>query len=183
MRLFFCVELGPQVRRALAEAEDQLRVHLSGPAKWVDPANLHLTVRFVGEVGEELAPALQECGSGVAAGGQPFSLSLTRLGAFPRPDRARVVWAGADEDSPLFADLARRAEAAVQASGVPPERRQATAHVTLARLRRPQDVAGALAEVQLRPVTVEVTTLTLMESKLRPQGPIYTPVARWRLGG
>jgi len=86
-------------------------------------------------------------------------------------------------DSAPFAALAHRIEEGVQALGFPPERRPAHPHVTLARLRIPQDLAPALAEAPPPDLQAWVDDLTLMASELRPEGPLYTPLARWSLGG
>ena len=183
MRLFFCVELEKPVRDALTGIAARLKGRLGAGVKWVARDNLHITVRFLGEVEDSLAEGLAEVGGEVARATAPFSFPLTGLGAFPTPRRARVIWAGPGEPSPPFAQLARRVEAGVQALGFPPERKEAVAHITLARLKPPRDVAAALSEIAVPELEVEVHSLTLMRSRLTPQGPIYTPLRRWELEG
>ncbi len=183
MRLFFCVELAEPVRAALGEVAGALKARIGPGAKWVEVENLHITVRFLGEVGDLLLEKLQELGAEAAGASPRFSLRLARLGAFPAPRRARVIWAGPEEAPEGFARLVKRVEAGVQALGFPPESREAVAHVTLARLKPPRDVAAALAGTPLPELAVEVGALTLMRSQLTPQGPIYTPLGRWELGG
>lgn len=181
MRLFYCVELPDAVRAALARSARGLQARIRG-GTWVAEGNLHLTVRFLGEVGDDLLPALHDLGAAAARAVAPFALVLDRLGAFPSPDRARVVWAGPTADSALFAILAQRIEDGVQAIGFPPERKPAHPHATLARLRIPQDLASILGRTALPALPVRVDGLTLMQSELRPHGPLYTAVARWPLG-
>ncbi|MCD5408757.1 RNA 2',3'-cyclic phosphodiesterase [Candidatus Bipolaricaulota bacterium] len=183
MRLFFCVELERGLREALAEIAARLKGKLGPGAKWVARDNLHITVRFLGEVEDSSAEGLAELGAEAAKATARFSFPLTGLGAFPTPRRARVIWAGPAEDPEAFAKLVRRVEAGVQALGLPPERKEAKAHVTLARLKPPRDVAAALAGTPLPELVVEVKALTLMKSQLTPQGPIYTPIGRWELEG
>jgi len=183
MRLFFCVELEAAVREALEEVTRGLRSRLGPGTKWVMKENLHITVRFIGEVEEALAERLAELGSRVAREATPFAFVLSHLGAFPIPRRARVIWAGPEGDPRAFVELVQSVEAGVRELGLPPERKEARAHVTLARLKPPRDVAAALAGVSFPRLTVEVGALTLMRSRLTPQGPIYTPVGRWPLGG
>ncbi|MFH1610074.1 MAG: RNA 2',3'-cyclic phosphodiesterase [Candidatus Bipolaricaulota bacterium] len=180
VRLFFCVELPDAVRAELGRATGGLRARL-GAGTWVAEENLHITLRFLGEVGEDSLPGLRDLGRAVASATPPFELNLDRLGAFPSPHRARVLWAGPTGDSPPFSDLARRVEDGVQALGFPPETKPAHPHVTMARLRVPQDVASHVAAASVA-LKVRVDGLTLMTSELRPQGPLYTPVERWRLG-
>lgn len=178
MRLFFCVELPDAVRAELGRMGRRLRSRI-GVGTWVAEENLHVTLRFLGEVGEDSLPGLRNLGPAVASATPLFELNLDRLGAFPSLHRARVLWAGPTGDSLPFADLARRVEDGVQALGFPSETKPAHPHVTLARLRVPQDVASHVtaASAALR---VQVDGLTLMRSELRPQGPLYTPVERWR---
>ena len=183
MRLFFCVELEKSVREALAELAARLKEALGPGAKWVTRDNLHITVRFLGEVEDFLAERLTELGGEVARATAPFSFPLAGLGAFPTPRRARVIWAGPEETPEAFVDLVKRVEAGVQALGFPPERKGAKAHVTLARLKPPRDVAAVLAGTPLPELVVEVGTLTLMKSQLTTQGPIYTPLGCWELEG
>ena len=183
MRIFFCVELADTVRDALEEVARMVRAGLSAPAKWVAKDNFHITVRFLGEVEEAMLPEIKAVGAELARGQQPFEVTLSRLGAFPSVRRARVIWAGPEQDSPQFAELVRNAEMEARALGFSPERKEAKAHVTLARLKVPRDVAHALTRVPFPTLNVEVGSLTLMESRLRPEGPLYTPIERWPLGG
>ena len=104
MRIFFCVELAGTVRDTLEEVARMVRARLSAPAKWVAKDNLHITVRFLGEVEEVMLPEIKALG----------------------------------------AELARNAEMEARALGFPPERKEAKAHVTLARLKVLQDVTPAL---------------------------------------
>lgn len=178
MRLFYCVELPSTVRAALTQRARALQGRIRA-GTWVAEENLHITVRFLGEVGEDLLPALCDLGSAGARRVAPFELVLDRLGAFPSPGRARVVWTGPTVDSGPFAILAQRIEEDVQRLGFPPEGKPAHPHVTLARLWIPQDVASILGGAS--PVLARVDRLTLMRSELRPHGPLYTAVARWPL--
>lgn len=181
MRLFYCVELSSDVRGALARIARLLRIRVRGAA-WVAEDNLHITLRFVGEVGEDLGPALRDLGGAVASAVSAFELNLERLGAFPHPGRARVLWIGPTASSSSFAMLAQGLEEGAQALGFQPERKPAHSHVTLARLRIPQNLASLVEGTALPVLRAEVGELTLMQSELRPQGPLYTPVARWSLG-
>ncbi len=170
------------MQEALAQQANALR-RQSRAGTWVAPNNMHLTLRFLGEVPEAQTTQLQAVGYAVAQSSESFNLTLTRLGAFPSPRRARVLWAGTDKENPQFATLARRLEESVQRLGFPPEEKDPVPHVTLARFRPPVDLTPVLAGQVLAPLVVAARELTLMHSELRPQGPVYTPVARWPLGG
>ncbi len=182
MRAFLCVELPDEVRGALADVSQRLRRRL-GAAKWVSADNLHVTLRFLGEIGEEAAQAVTEAAGDVATVIQPFALELSTLGAFPRPERGRVLWVGPAGSDRRFDELAALLEVAVQTAGIPPEQRSAHPHVTLARFRTPRDVADVVAPLEHGPLVIPVREIALMRSELRPQGPIYTPVTRLPMGG
>ncbi len=182
MRVFFCLELDREVRAALGRAVGELKRRI-GTAKWVHRDSLHLTVRFIGEVDEPLVAELSRLGTETARAVSPFSFTLTRLGAFPSPRRARVIWAGPEEAPPGFLTLVGKVEAGVVGLGLPPETKAASPHVTLARLKPPRDIAAAIGGIALPEIRVGVDSLTLMRSQLTPQGPIYTPLKRWQLGG
>lgn len=182
VRLFYCVELGDDVRAGIARTARSLQARIRAGI-WVAPENLHVTLRFLGEVGESLVPSLEKLGAEASSQLTPFELRLDRFGAFPSPARARVLWAGPAVDSAPFAALAHRIEEGVQALGFPPERRPAHPHVTLARLRVPQDLAPVIAGAPPPDLQAWVDDLTLMASEIRPEGPLYTPLARWSLGG
>ncbi|MGY4706741.1 RNA 2',3'-cyclic phosphodiesterase [Candidatus Bipolaricaulota sp. J31] len=183
MRLFFCVELEDDAKRELEALMERLRPRC-GHAKWVARDNLHLTVRFLGEVDERRLGELETLAREVTRDFSPFTLELETLSAFPSPRRARVLWVGPRGDAEEFVALMRSVEDRLRRLGFRPETREPKVHVTLARFKLPQDLSGVIGKLGLsRPLRVEVRELTLMRSELRPEGPIYTPVFRVPLGG
>jgi len=183
MRLFFCVELDEHAKNGLSRLMGRLKARCTA-AKWVAPENLHLTVRFLGEVGEGRLGELENLAQTVAGKFRPFTLELGKLSAFPSPKRARVLWVGPVRGEDRFVELMRAVEEGVRRLGFRPETKAPTAHVTMARFKTPRDLSGLLAEVEFTDVLpVEVREITLMRSTLRPEGPIYTPVFRVPLGG
>src|SRR6266568_527239 len=126
-RLFVAIDLPDDVRREL----DQLREPLPG-AHWVPVEQLHLTLRFIGEVDDATLLAVKEGLAGVS--GAPFPLAVQGVGHFPPGKHPRVLWVGLDA-GPLLGELQRDIETAVQAAGLPAEERPFSPHITLARLR------------------------------------------------
>lgn len=182
MRLFFCVELDEETKRALEELMSRLRPHC-GNAKWVARENLHLTVRFLGEVEEGRVGELEALAQTVAGEFSAFALELEKLSAFPSPRRARILWVGPARGGEEFVELMKRVEEEVRKLGFKPETREPAVHVTLARLKIPRDLSGIIGKTTVEPLRIEVRELTLMRSTLRPEGPIYTPVFRVPLRG
>lgn len=175
-RLFLAVELEPAVRRAL-------RDHLNGvvlPGRAVPPGSWHLTLRFLGDTDAPRRRALEEA-LAAADRGPAFTASLGGLGAFPRAARATVLWM-AVRDGGGLARLAAVAERAARSAGFAAEERPFRAHLTLARLRPPADVAPLLQRVPPAGIDLPVRYLTLFRSRPGSGAPTYDALAAWPLG-
>lgn len=147
------------------------------PGRPVPPENWHITLRFLGEVEPEardrLLLALDPEGLG-----RPFELVLDRLGAFPSDSRARVLWLGSqDRDSPIL-ELAANVEQRVRQAGFPAEERPFSPHVTLARLREPENLRHAIGGGDGPRLTLSVTEIALFRSHLGGPAARYE-VVRW----
>lgn len=164
---------------------DHHRQHLSvlgggiEGARWVSPANLHLTLRFIGEVDEDVAEALAAALEQVAV--QPFELRIKGLGVFGHPPHA--LWAGV-EDVPkgALATLAAQVESVLVRGGLEPEHRKFTPHITLARFRKVNEarIARFLEEgagLSLEPFWV--SGFSLFQSHLRPEGAEYERIVEY----
>lgn len=183
LRCFLAITLPPEVRARLAGLQDSLRGQVAG-ARWVSPDDLHVTLRFYGElepVGlDALVPALAQAVGGSGA----ITIGLRGLGAFPAPGRARVLWVGVDEGDEALRGLHRRVEDASRALGLAPEERPYHPHVTLARLREPASVVEVARRLDGTPWgRWTAGEVVLFQSRLTPRGPVYTPLARFALQG
>ncbi len=170
------------VRRRLLEAWPKGR----DLVKWVEPHNLHLTLKFLGEVDGSTAEGAAEALRAVEAS-PPFVLQLVGLGAFPRARGARVLWVGVGEGAQELTRLAGRVDQVLRELGFPPEDRPFSPHLTLGRLRTPAYHPELEAALQ-RNSRVEigsqrVQSVELMESTLRRAGPVYAVVRSYRLKG
>jgi 2'-5' RNA ligase len=186
IRSFFAVEIGEEVAARIAEAQARLK-ECGGAVKWVNPANLHLTLKFLGEVESAAIPGLIEATSRELAGAGAFRATLAGLGGFPSASRPRVIWAGIGEGGEGLADLAERVERACEQLGFPREKRPFSAHLTLGRVREGGG-GGELGERILQEGQSEfgetgVKSVVLMESRLRREGPEYLVQARFELEG
>jgi 2'-5' RNA ligase len=182
MRMFVAVVPPPPALAVLVAAVARLRDEHPG-ASWVAAERLHLTLAFLGDVGEDrlvrLGPGLAEAAGSVA----PFALRVRGGGAFPRPQRPRVLWAGIDGDVDALARLARATRRAARAARIEVERAPYVPHVTVARVRRQPFAEGPAVVAALDAVVGEpwtVTEVVLMSSTLGPK-PSYEPLGRWAL--
>lgn len=150
------------------------------PVKWVQPENIHLSLKFLGEVEETRAPDLRTALQRAAGSGReprPLTLQITGFGVFPDYHRPHVLWVGVTPD-PVLELLQHGVEQAFAPLGFPTEARAFRPHVTVARAARnakPRDFAGLaelLADLDFdEPVTVP--DVDLMQSTLKPEGPVY----------
>lgn len=201
IRAFLAIELPLDLREGLAAIQQDLRRRLERAVdrqvrvRWVRPASLHLTLKFLGDMLEETIQPLHTGIKQVAADHRTIQIPLERLGTFPRPQQPRVLWAGPSErweqgDEALrLAMLHRAIEDCCQAAGFAPEGRPLSPHLTLARIKEGEKQVGqALAQsaVMDRPLTVgafPIEAIVLMKSELRPTGSVYTKLWEVRLSG
>lgn len=192
IRAFLAVEVPPEFRAALSALQQDLTRRLDGAAgrqariSWVRPASMHLTMRFLGETPEEVIEALHPVVSEAAAGHQVIQVPFSRLGAFPRLEQPRVLWAGPLEsweqgrEGERLQALYRAVEDACKAAGLAAEGRPFAPHLTLARIKAGERQVGqALAQsgVVDQPITIgtlPIKALVMMRSELRPAGPVYS---------
>ena len=126
-RLFVAIDLPAQLKIALTGFSRELPA-----ARWVSPAELHLTLRFIGEVDHERLSAIRSALSGISFAA--FSLALRGVGHFPPGRRPRVLWVGMDPSQSLML-LQQELELALIEAGVTPDERRFSPHITLARLK------------------------------------------------
>jgi RNA 2',3'-cyclic 3'-phosphodiesterase len=180
MRLFVACEVPAEIRQTLSTA---VRMFPSACAdvKWVEEENMHITVKFLGEVPDKDLPSIRE-----ALGKVPFYSLVCRIsgfGAFPDESRPRVIWAGL-EPGKVIEELHENVESALSGLGIPKDR-DFSAHLTIGRVRQVNDPSllryffddvKALANEQ----TFRISALHLKKSVLAPSGPVYSDAATFR---
>lgn len=188
MRLFIAVPIDARVRSAARRLMGELRSS-EADFKWVEPENLHLTLAFLGETGEDRLPELGGILDRAAAARESFELTFNSLGAFDSFDYPRVVWVGLGMGAePLQALAGALCQALYDADLLPePERRRRfEAHLTLGRMRSARGIARLRSRLKsappLEPFSCAVERLVLYRSRLSPKGPSYTALREARLG-
>jgi 2'-5' RNA ligase len=185
VRTFIAIEIDDGIRERLGRAQQGLRGQ--GPkVKWVDPAKVHLTLKFLGEIEEGAVEGVAAAMGRAVAGMAPFEMTVGGLGAFPPRGAPRVVWAGVADPSGGLATLHGRLERELGPLGFEPEGRPFRPHLTLGRVKDRRGgaplpariAAGAREEFGVQ----TVAELVLFLSTLSPAGPTYTPLRRARLG-
>lgn len=180
-RLFLGVGLSDEVRHGLA---GHLEEELGGrplPGRPVPPENWHLTLRFLGSTDAVTYERILRQMEGADLGAR-FTLGFGGLGAFPRSERATVLWLGVERGEGEVRALAERVEGALEAAGVPPEERPFHPHLTLSRIRPHQDVRPLVGEVGAFPLRQPVEEVVLFRSHLGRGPARYEAMERFPLG-
>jgi RNA 2',3'-cyclic 3'-phosphodiesterase len=181
IRTFIAVELSEEVKSTLSLLQDKLKSGSHAPVRWTDPGGTHLTLQFLGYIDSGLTGRITSAMVEAASGIHPFHLNVSGMGVFPDPRRVRVIWVGLTGDLETLASLQKRIESALKPLGFTPESRAFTPHLTLGRVRDDagQEERQGLGQLVTRTTIeienrLEVNSVHLFRSQLRPQGPLYT---------
>lgn len=151
--------------------------------KWVERQNLHLTLKFLGDVEQESVPRLAAALARVGAGSAPAILTAARVTAFPSEQAARILVVELADPSGTLVQLQQAVERELAAAGVPPEERPFRLHLTLGRVREGKaDARAALAALAPPRGEWRVDRFQLIESRLGPAGPTYTVLESFPMG-
>ena len=180
IRCFIAVELPEPLRQEIALFQSELRSS-GGDVKWVEAGNLHLTLKFLGNIEEPQVPSLKEALAAAVKNLSPFTIHLEGIGAFPRTTDPRVVWIGAGEGKETLITLAQTVGRACSELGFAPEDRPFSAHLTIGRVRSRDRLASLIQRLQVAEfrgnTPASIDRLILFQSALSPKGPTYTPLA------
>lgn len=167
-RLFVAIDLPEDIKDTLARFTKELP-----GAHWVPVGQLHLTLRFIGEVGPQAFAAIKAALSGISF--RQFPLTLCGVGHFPPGKRPRVLWVGMEPSNPLM-QLQQDLELALVDAEIAPEERRFSPHITIARLKETPPAAVSAFEARHRELACEpfeVREVILYSSVLTNQGAIH----------
>lgn len=184
IRSFVAIELPDEVRQGLSRLVARLKLRQPDGVKWVDPAAIHLTLKFLGNIPpgriSEITEAMTESVQGIS----PFSLEIKDLGVFPNLNRVRVVWVGIGGEVEKLTRLQQGLEDNLEILGFPPEEHTFSPHLTLGRVREQASTQERqeLGEIVtgMKVETVEpfaVNGISLIKSHLTRAGSIYSRIA------
>ena len=178
--MFIAVEIEEGIRKKLVDAQHRL-MKVGANIKWVEPENIHLTVKFLGNVDPQLTVKICEVIERATKGFAPFAVEVVGLGAFPPKGAPRVVWAGVTDETSRLLKIHDALNSGLVPLGIPYEKRNFHAHITLGRVRSPKKADLIREELRLlseeRFGSIVVEALTLFASELTERGPVYTPLA------
>ena len=169
-RLFVAIDLPEPTRQLLTGLDPHIR-----GVRWIDPAQMHLTLAFFGEVADELDLALREKLNAIEFAA--FFLPIAGVGTFPAKGAPKIIWIGVGKAHPHLFQIHKRVHEAALAARLEPELRPWHPHITIARCRdvAPQSLRNFLkANDNLDAGMIHVDAFYLYSSKLTPAGPIHT---------
>lgn len=182
MRTFVAVEVPAALKAKIIAIQKKLEAS-GADIKLVEPENLHYNLKFLGEIDQNMAEKVKKAISNISF--PAFDVHIAGLGTFPSQTYIRVVWLGAKEGTQELTALAGIVEESLAAIGIEREKRPFLPHLTLGRVGSPKAKEALIAATKdLKTVDVgnaRIDELVLFQSKLTPQGPIYTPLLKIQL--
>ena len=182
IRAFVAIELSPELQAKIDDIITELQKQTGKSVRWVTPRNVHLTLKFIGNVSPANLSALTHIICAEALRHKPFVMKVESLGAFPNLIRPRIIWVGIQSPSTL-SEIQRGIDRETNRLGYPGEERDFSPHLTLGRISQhagPQEVkqiADTLHTVTVGVLgSVHVDSIRLFRSDLQPGGAIYTPL-------
>lgn len=187
MRAFIAIELSDEIKNTLAQIQSHLK-YTGADIKWVTPGNIHLTLKFLGEITEEKCEKVKAALDEIAKSNAPFEISLKDIGAFPKIDYPRVVWVGLDKGVIESTELAAKVDETLSKIGFQKETRPFAAHLTIGRVRSAKNKEALKEKAASYPAhetkggagksqvtgSQSISSVILFHSKLTPTGSIYT---------
>ncbi|RJP58722.1 MAG: RNA 2',3'-cyclic phosphodiesterase [Candidatus Auribacter fodinae] len=151
--------------------------------RWVKTENIHLTLKFLGNIAIKRVPKICKALDSLASEFSPFSIAITGVGCFPNQKKPRVIWAGVDKNAPLTEKIASKLDAILHEIGFEKEQRPFQPHITIGRVKDPKEFSATshfnsmIQKAQNAKFgECEMTKISLIQSILRPEGPVYTEI-------
>jgi 2'-5' RNA ligase len=183
--MFCAVELPDDLRARLHAHIQKLREAVPDvAASWTRVENIHLTLKFFGNVDIDRTTAISDAASRTAREFSEVKIGVGATGVFPKPSRAQVLWIGISDPSSKLSSLQQQLENECAREGFEKEERAYRPHLTIARLRKPEgarQLADAHLNMKFEPTEIELRELVVFRSELSSKGSKYTAISRHQL--
>ncbi|MCL4217815.1 MAG: RNA 2',3'-cyclic phosphodiesterase [Candidatus Hydrogenedentes bacterium] len=185
MRAFLAIELPDALKTRLVEVAKRLGSSRA-PVLWTRPGNMHLTLRFLGDVSDEQGRQLSDYLAGEYNGFERFQLNIAGIGVFPNPRAPRIIWAGVYCSDASLERVQHIAEQGAQRIGLKPEKRAFRPHLTIGRVRQSRKTGSDFRrlldlEHDFDGGRIDVLEVSLFSSELKPSGAEHTRIACFAL--
>ncbi|NQT47255.1 MAG: RNA 2',3'-cyclic phosphodiesterase [Candidatus Omnitrophica bacterium] len=177
IRSFIAIELSKEIQGELGNLIAELK-QVEGDIRWAKVENIHLTLKFLGNLSTEELDIVKRVMDKTISGVQNFTLSLGKLGGFPNFNRPRVIWVGIDKGADEVRRINGQLEDLLAKEGFEREEREFHPHLTLGRIKTRKGLSPGfrITPGWNCPCSMDVSHLTLFQSTLTPKGSIYTPL-------
>jgi RNA 2',3'-cyclic 3'-phosphodiesterase len=179
MRAFIAIELPQNIKDHISRLQDKLKKS-GADVKWVSPSNIHLTLKFLGEIDEKTRDGVCACLVEIAAHTPRYTVKLGSLGAFPGIQSPRIIWIGLSLGHDQTRSIADQLENNLEKYGIDRETRPFSSHITIGRVRSQKNkddlvrcISGLESSMKENLGEFQAEKITLFKSTLLPQGPIY----------
>jgi RNA 2',3'-cyclic 3'-phosphodiesterase len=184
VRIFIAVEISPGAKAKLTSLEEALK-KTNADVKWVKPDNIHITLKFLGDVPGEDIEKINKAVQVAVAGLKSFKISFCQVGGFPSLKNPRVIWVGVEEGREELSKISQVIDREITRLGFSPEERVFIPHLTIGRVRTHKNIKE-LAQTIEKYKSDDfgqglMNKVLVMESKLSPAGPTYSVVKEVRL--
>jgi len=182
VRVFVAVEVSTEVRASAGDLIGRLSL-AAADVKWVAPENMHLTLKFLGDVHLRETARICDAVAKATENVDPFVLEIGGVGAFPNVARPRTIWLGGGDGEEELVRLQHEIEKQLGKLGFRPEGRRFATHLTIGRVRRGGETAAKLGEIitnedNFQAGKMPIAEVVVFSSRLEPTGPIYEPLGR-----
>ena len=183
MRLFVGITVDDQTKRRMLRIGERIEIR-DARVRWCTAEQLHLTLKFIGEVAEDQVTPIYDAVRRVAEDLQPFAIEIANTGCFPGQGPVRIVWVGGSEPSGLLIQAVQGLEDKLEPLGITREKRTFSEHFTIGRVKFDRShgkLRAAIAASTFESVCQEVSEIVLYQSILSGAGVHYTPILRAEL--
>ena len=186
MRTFIAIEISETIRNALVQIQSHLK-YSGADVKWVEKDNIHLTLKFLGEISEEKTEKIKTILDSIAKEAKPFEMTVKEIGAFPKIEYPRVIWVSLDKGRDESKILAEKIDEALSKIGFQKETRPFASHLTIGRVRSAKNKAALkekMTSCELLSISpYSVYSVILFQSTLTPKGSIYAKLHEAKFTG
>ena len=184
IRTFVCIEIADAVKNQIADLQCELK-QIDAHVSWVKPANIHLTLKFLGPVEPSRIAAVREAVARATSSCRPFEVEVSGTGCFPSARSPRILWVGLSQVPNQLQQLHQTMEDEFAREGFAREQKLFSPHLTIGRIRSPRgarESAEKLINSGFTGLTFRATEVIVMRSDLSPTGSLYTRLALIQLG-
>lgn len=183
IRSFLAIEISQPVLEKILEVQKELS-KIGADIKWVEPENIHLTLKFLGNIEEASIDLIIKSVEEVMLSFAPFTLKVKDIGGFPNLKNPRVIWVGIVDNEKVLSKIHKMLESRFKKIGFRGEDRTFQPHLTLGRVRSARGKAELIKRMEMFKGSdfgeFEVDKVILFKSDLTKEGPIYTPLKEVR---